>query len=203
MLNAAQVETFRRDGVLILRGLIRPAQIAEWRDEFFHFQQADPDDPTSWPGTPRFDPAAARGSKHFSSGGGTFRPGCCRPTISLVELPEVKAVAEQLGGGSLMSEFPFDGHAVANWPPAEGVAPPEWKPSAKGHLDGYGSNGWIGGFNHGFAVCTYLVGGAAERSGCFTYWPGSHLHTHQFFLQHPELIDGSECPSPLTSRVPF
>ena len=91
-----------------------------------------------------------------------------------------------------MSEFPFDGHAVANWCPPEGASPPEWKPSAQGHLDGYGSNGWIGGFNHGLAVCTYLVGGAVERSGCFTYWPGSHHHTHQFFIENPELIDGSE-----------
>jgi hypothetical protein len=32
MLDAAQIETFRRDGVLILRGLIQPEQIAEWRD---------------------------------------------------------------------------------------------------------------------------------------------------------------------------
>jgi ectoine hydroxylase-related dioxygenase (phytanoyl-CoA dioxygenase family) len=26
--------------------------------------------------------------------------------------------------------------------------------------------------------------------GAFTYWPGSHLTTHQFFLQNPEQIDG-------------
>ena len=203
-LDAAQIETFRRDGVLLLRGLISAEQIAAWRDEFFYFQQAEPGDPESWPGAPRFDPAASRGSKHFAGSGGTFRPGCCRPaTGSLVELPEVKAVADQLAGEhGWACEFPFDGHAVCNWPPQQSSAEPtsesatravqEWQPTAKGHLDGYGSNGWIGGFNHGFGVCTYLCGGAAERSGCFTYWPGSHRHTHQFFIENPELIDGSE-----------
>jgi hypothetical protein len=55
---------------------------------------------------------------------------------------------------------------------------------------GAGPNGWTGGFNHGFGTVAYLSD-VPEKGGGFTYWPGSHRSSHQFFLENPGFIDGS------------
>lgn len=47
-----QIETFKREGAVVLRQFIAKAQVDEWLDEYWRFMQADADDPSTWPGTP-------------------------------------------------------------------------------------------------------------------------------------------------------
>jgi hypothetical protein len=48
--------------------------------------------------------------------------------------------------------------------------------------------GWSGGFT--LAATTYLED-VEPGGGSFTFWPRSHRAVHRFFLERPELIDGS------------
>ena len=43
MLTAGQIAQFKRDGVLLLRGFIPPAQLDDWRRTFWQAINADPD----------------------------------------------------------------------------------------------------------------------------------------------------------------
>ncbi len=76
------------------------------------------------------------------------------------------------------------GAPIIRWP-----APCDtWKMPESGHIDGYPSpDGWAP-FMLGATTYLYDV---ESRGGAFTYWPGSHLSTHNHFLRHPELVDGS------------
>eukprot|EP01052_Picozoa_sp_SAG31_P000185 SAG31_NODE_5_length_43735_cov_42.922266_41_plen_160_part_00 len=143
-LSRAQIETFKRDGALVLRGFISREQINEWTSEWWHYIQASPAHPWGndaldalpWPGEPR----VRKG--YVGDQGAGFRP-----VNKLVDLPQVKAVAVQLGGGAFTTGYPFDGHMIPTWP-----LPPEkrgeWQPGRGVHLDNYGPNGWTGGFNN-------------------------------------------------------
>lgn len=42
----------------------------------------------------------------------------------------------------------------------------------------------------GFGTVAYLSD-VPNRGGGFTYWPGSHRSSQQFFLENPGMIDGS------------
>ena len=96
-MTTEQIETLKREGVVVLRKFIPRAQIDEWTDEYWRFMQADPEDPTSWPGTPQFDLSKHFNTQHASNLGGEvsgagFRPGALDTSIPrLTDLPEVRA----------------------------------------------------------------------------------------------------------------
>jgi hypothetical protein len=175
MLSEQQVAQFKDEGFLLLRGWLDPAEVARWREDYWaHIRDShpsfDPDDESTWP-----TPADIRG-------------GYSAP---LGEHPKVVVVVEQLGAGKLAS----NGAGMnVRWPESSAAggssssSPEQWKPPAQGHIDGYGPGGWSGGFS--LAATTYLED-VEHAGGCFTYWPRSHKAVHQFFLRHPEQIDGS------------
>ena len=47
LMTTEEIETFKRDGAVILSGFIDREQIATWNDEYWRFMQADPDDPST------------------------------------------------------------------------------------------------------------------------------------------------------------
>jgi hypothetical protein len=178
--------------VVVLPNFIGEAQVDQWTEEYWRFMQADPADPATWAAKqPMFDLNEKFGTRHASNldlaQGQNFRPGALDRSIPrLTDLPQVQRLAEQLGGGNTEAPFPFDGHLIARFP-EHGKA---WEPPAGTHLDGYGPNGWTGGYNHGFGTVAYL-NDIDETHGAFTYWPQSHRSCHQFFAENPGTIDGS------------
>ena len=160
-LKPDQINSFKEQGYLILRNFIDLAQIEIWRHQFWKHLDADADDPSTWP------------DSYVIEGFSTDPP--------MGQLPQIKAVVEQLGGGK------FDGGGgsmLVQWPRED----QEWAPSNSGHIDGYGPGGWKGGFMLG--ATTYLHD-IESRGGAFLYWPQSHLSTHDYFLEFPTHIDGS------------
>ena len=171
MLTKAQIEEFKREGVLILRGFIDQAQVSEWRSQFWahiqrHYPECDPDDTATWP-------------SDFVIPGGF--------SVDVSGLPQMQAVVEQLGGGELRGGM---GGTLVVWP-TSGKTIDDWAPGV-GHVDGYGPGGWSGGLT--LQAVTYLDD-VHHGGGAHLYWPRSHLAAHRFFLTHPEQY---AAPSPST-----
>ena len=160
-LSKEQVAFFKEEGYLILEGFIAPEQVAAWRGQFWAHVGADPQDSSSWPDSYVID--------GFS----------IEPTFG--QLPQMREVAEQLGGGQLGGG---GGSMLVQWPNGKEA----WDWPSQGHIDGYGPGGWSGGFMLG--ATTYLDD-VEEEGGAFTYWPQSHLPIQDFFREFPEQIDGS------------
>jgi ectoine hydroxylase-related dioxygenase (phytanoyl-CoA dioxygenase family) len=76
------------------------------------------------------------------------------------------------------------GQILVQWPKQD----QEWGMPSSGHIDGYGPNGWSGGFMLGATTYLYDV---EPQGGAFIYWPKSHFSTHEYFREFPEQIDGS------------
>jgi hypothetical protein len=143
-----QIETFKREGAVLLKRFIAPEQLAAWTSEYWDFMGASPDEPRSWPGTPRFDLGRHFNTQHATNLGGQepgsltagagWRPGAIAPPDSvaarrLTELPGVQALARQLSGGQASAPFPFDGHLIPRFPQASA-----WQEPDGTHWDGYG-----------------------------------------------------------------
>ena len=84
-LTVEQIREFKDEGVLVLRGLIPKGQVAEWRGKFWdhirqHYPQVEEADSTTWP-------------DDFVIPGGF--------SVNVSDLPQMKAVVQQLGGGRL------------------------------------------------------------------------------------------------------
>ena len=180
LMTTEEIETFKREGAVVLKGFIPMAQIDEWNAEYWEFMGADPADPSTWPGKPRFDLSEHFNTRHASNLGGAvtgagFRPGALDPSIPrLTDLPYVQELADQLGGkGQTAAPFPFDGHLIPRFPNSgvntswkgEPDEQEEWQPPAAAHWDGYGPNGWTGGYNVGFGTVAYLSD-IPEKGGC-------------------------------------
>ena len=110
----------------------------------------------------------------------SLRPG-------LGDVPAIRAIIEQLGGGRLEggesmtkaifpTPFPLPDGGATHW-----VRP-------EGHVDGY-TNQWD--FNPGVGVTLYLDP-VAERGGAFSVWPAQHKRVREFLEAHPEEIDGRQ-----------
>ena len=50
LLSAAQVESFKLEGCLELRGLVPPEVLESWREQFWRTIEASPGDSATWPG---------------------------------------------------------------------------------------------------------------------------------------------------------
>ena len=165
MLTSEQVDFFKTNGYLILESFIETETIDSWRQQIWQHLQVDLSDPSGWP-----NPYVVDGLK-------------IEPEKKILgQLPQVRQVVDQLGGGLFNGG---GGQILAQWPRKEEH---QWQMPNSGHIDGYGPNGWSGGFMLGATTYMYDV---ESEGGAFIYWPKSHLSTHQYFLAYPTHIDGS------------
>jgi hypothetical protein len=164
MLDDAQIDAFKRDGVLAVEGLIEPARLERWRERAWEVVGGRLDDPASWDtDTYQLDSILAEG------------PG-------FHDAPAVAEVAQQLGGGGFEGK---DWTTLVLWP-REGAT---WYPAHGGHVDPYGGppeyyNPFV------LTAVTYLYP-VEHGGGAFTYWPGSHAAVWAFLREDPSRIDGS------------
>ena len=83
VLSKTQIDSFKEDGVLILPGFVDEAQLQRWREQVWAGLDASPDDPSTWP---------------KKGGHANVKPPVpFTPTPN--ELPQFKALIDQLGGG--------------------------------------------------------------------------------------------------------
>ena len=165
ILTAEQIAYFKTNGYLVLENFVKSDTIESWRKQIWNKLDADLSDPSGWP-----DQLVVNGSN-------------IEPESQVFgQLAQVRAVADQIGGGMFNGG---GGQMLVKWPRKEKGA---WQMPTDGHIDGYGPNGWSGGFMLGATTYMYDV---QPGGGAFIYWPKSHLTTHTYFLDHPSHIDGS------------
>ena len=178
LLSPAQLDEFKAEGALPIPGLVPPDVLGGWQDQVRAAcsDGVDLDDPgTTWP-PGRYAP---------EGGWPEFSPG-------LYELPNLRSIVEQIGGGAFAPSHPAGQPWTPQVPMTRVILPSEpgteWAPPVEGHLDGY-ATGWGGGFMAFFAVLLWDV--SSPRGGGTAWWPRSHLANHRYFLEHPEQFDGS------------
>lgn len=214
-LTPQQIAQFRRDGTLIIEGLVPPAVTEGWRAQFWEAVDADPHDTGTWPG--RFEETVLTIHAQAS----TNQPeNPLRPALGHVA--EVRDIVAQLGGAHFaegqrpeLSEAeaieagvpgllpePVD-HFLAHWPPevlqrqaerngsVNGRSAPLYRRTedfhlhVAGHIDG--GNGNKGGWRGGYMLCAIsYLDDLPERGGGTNYWPRSLQPVHRYMLAHPE-----------------
>jgi hypothetical protein len=173
-LDADQVGFFKAHGYLILENLIDGDTLTFWREQIWEALSVRPEAPETWPDRHKLN--------DFQ-----FGPPGNQPT----HYPTYQTIGNQLGGGDFCrgpDDHVGGGAPILNWPKPEQAE--TWSIPASGHIDGYAPH--IGQPHVPFMVgfTTYL-NDVASRGGAFTFWPGSHLTTHRYFLEHPDEIAGS------------
>jgi len=161
MLTNEDIAHFKKKGFVILPNFIDNEQIIDWNDQFWNYISALPENPTTWPESYVID--------GFSTD----------PVFG--HLPQMEKVVQQLGGVNFSGG---GGSMLVQWPKRDG----HWKMPESGHIDGYGPNGWSGGFMLG---ATAYLEDVTDEAGAFVFWPESHHTTHQYFLENPSHVDGS------------
>ena len=113
---------------------------------------------------------------HWPEQGGGFNPD---PIMG--KMPQLNTIIEQLGG----DQFNGGGCGVqVRWPQQDS----EWTTPESGHLDGYPGEGCQAVLMLGATTTLYDV---EPGGGAFFYWPESHHIAHQYFLKHPDQIEGT------------
>ncbi|MFT5086148.1 MAG: hypothetical protein ACI906_000219 [Candidatus Latescibacterota bacterium] len=161
MLTDKEIASFKELGFVVLPDLIDPEHIEDWNVQFWNHIAADPGNSSTWPDNYVIDRFATD------------------PLFG--HLPPMQEVVQQLGGDQFAGG---GGSMLVQWPHRDG----HWAMPEQGHIDGYGPNGWSGGFMLG---ATAYLEDVEDEGGAFIYWPQSHLTTHQYFLENPSHIDGS------------
>ena len=123
MLTSEQIDFFKTNGYLILESFIETETIDSWQQQIWQHLQADLSDPSGWPNPYVVDGLKIEPEKQI-----------------LGQLPQVRQVADQLGGGLFNGG---GGQVLAQWPRKEEH---QWQMPDNGHIDGYGPNGWSSGF---------------------------------------------------------
>ena len=114
-LSRAQIEAFKTHGVVILPDFIDEEQLQSWREQVWAgLAPVDPGDRSTWPVE-----------------GGHAAVDMKAPLSPLPgDLPQFKALIEQLGGGH------FTGGGAQIAPIFPNTQPAEWQLPSNGHLDG-------------------------------------------------------------------
>ena len=176
-LSPAQLGEFKSEGALAIAGLVPAGVIEGWQAQMREAcsEGVDLDAPDTWPAG-RYAP---------TGGWPEFSP-------NLYNVPNVQSIVEQIGGGAFASSHPAGLPWTPQVPMTRVIMPSvlgsEWQAPVDGHLDGY-ATGWGGGFMAFFAVLLWDVD--SPTGGGTAYWPRSHRANHRYFLEHPELFDGS------------
>jgi hypothetical protein len=158
MLTREQIDTFRRDGVLVLRGLFSAGEIAEWRNEVFDYFER-PGSPDDW---------RTALTVHKSD---DFR---LRREPTPHGHPALRSVYESL-------------HAVAQWTGENellvrpGHEPVPWLGARAPHLDFP-----LAAPVRTLANNVIYLSDVRERGGAFMYWPGSHRVAWNYFRRNPD-----------------
>lgn len=157
MLTPQQVETFRRDGVLILRGFFPPRQVEGWREEIAGYFEA--------PATGDEWRAALRKHKaddfHLSTDPTPVLHGALRDVYR-----------------SLHATAPWAGENELLVRPAHEPVP--WLGARAPHLDFP-----IAAPVRTLANSVIYLSDVHERGGAFMYWPGSHRIAWDYFRRNP------------------
>jgi hypothetical protein len=157
MLTVQQIETFKRDGAVILRGFFSPREVQDWREEIDRYFQ--------FPATGDEWRAALR--KHQSD---NFHLGTDPTPVLHSALRDVYRTL----------------HATASWTgenellvrPAEEPVP--WMGARAPHLDFP-----IAAPIRTLANNVIYLSDVYEHGGSFMYWPGSHHIAWEYFRHHP------------------
>ena len=162
MLTTEQIAFFQEHGYLILKNLIDPEIVDEWRAQVWEHFGSSFETPETWP-------------NDYEIQGFTFSP-------LFGHLPVMQEVTEQLGGGQFFTGG--GGSPIIKWPKPEEA----WSMPKDGHIDAYGA---VAGWSPFMVGATTYLYDAEPKGGAFIFWPRSHYSTHKYFLQYPEQIDGS------------
>lgn len=157
MLTRDQIETFKRDGILILRGLIPADEIGPWRDEVRAYFE--------WPATSDAWRQALRTHKADSF----YLSNDPTPRLHPALAPIYRSL-----------------HATADWSgenelvmrPGDEEAP--WLGARAPHLDFP-----IYAPLRTLANNVMYLSDVAEHGGAFMYWPGSHHVAWDYFRRNP------------------
>lgn len=157
MLTPDQIDTFKRDGVLALRGLFPSGKVSAWRDEVFRYF-GQPADPAAW----RKALTVHKSDSFYLSDDPT-------PLSD----PVLKRIYASL-------------HADAAWHGENelvmraGNEPAPWLGARAPHLDFpvYAPLRTLANF-------VLYLSDVEERGGAFMYWPGSHHIAWDYFRRNP------------------
>ncbi len=166
-----QIAAFKTAGYVVVRDLIAPSVLADWRAQI-RAKFGDLSDGQKAVGSRpqhRADIAILRGFR--------FSPS----KTQLVHQPKVKAIVDQLGGGHFCGE---DGNLRLLLPEPQR----EWRLPDRGHIDGYLGRRRTMPFLLGLATYIYDV---EARGGGTVFWPGSHLASWKFLRKYPDHLDRS------------
>jgi hypothetical protein len=175
MLTGDQIEAFKRDGVLVLRGFFSPDEIASWRSEVLRFF-GEPMTATQWR-------AALRAHKCHD-----FR---LRPDPA----PETHDALSGVYVG-LHDTIRWTGENELVIRAGEEEAP--WLGARAPHLD-FPVYAPI----RTLANTAFYLSDVKEHGGSFMYWPGSHRVAWQYFRDCPDdyLAKGSRGQDAVFARI--
>lgn len=157
MLTTAQIDAFRHDGVMVLRGFIPPGEIGAWREQI--------DD---WFGRPA-------GAGEWRAALASRRPDDFR--LSPDPAPGVHPRITTLYR-ALHPTAPWTGHNQLIVRP--GNDPAEWQGPRLAHVDIP-----LSGRLRTLANFVLYLSTVHERGGAFIYWPGSHRAAWDYFSHAP------------------
>ena len=182
LLAEPQLRQFREAGYVVVPRLVGEELLRSYREQFWSLPEidADPTDRSTWPDAPPCaspqcsfpEPLSApptlttpRTPSHLQPpmrrGGGQL-PNIMSLQPGLGDVPAIRAIIEQLGGGRLEGgESMTKAIFPTSFPLPDGGA--TWV-RPEGHVDGY-TNQW--NFNPGVGVTLYLDP-VAERGGAFS-----------------------------------
>lgn len=158
MLSSGQVETFRRDGALALRGFFDAAEVGSWRRQILgHFRR--PTGSGAWRAALTTIPSDC------------FQP---EPDLSPRSHGRLRLVYEQLYG-------PADWEGRTRLIIRAGDDPAEWRGATVPHID-IPFNAPVRTLVNSV---TYLSQ-VETRGGAFIYWPGSHRIAWSYYRRQPQ-----------------
>ena len=157
MLTQGQIDTFKRDGALPLRGLFSPAEVAAWRKEIFDYFER-PATPEAW----REALIRHKSDSFYLSDDPTPRS---HPALRRI-YASMHADAQWSGENELVMRA--------------GNEPAAWLGPRAPHLDFpiYAPLRTLANF-------VMYLSDVEERGGAFMYWPGSHRIAWDYFRRNP------------------
>jgi len=158
MLTAAQIEAFKRDGAVALRGFFSPEEVASWRAEVFGYF-GHPSNGDEW----------RRALTMRSADDFRLHPD---PTPNAH-----RALARAYRALHTMAcEWAGHNQLVVR----AGNDPAEWRGARAAHVDIP-----ICAPLRMFANTVIYLSAVRERGGAFMYWPGSHRVAWDYFVEFP------------------
>ena len=169
-LTQSQIDTFKREGYLVVRNLVDQTVLEDWRAQWTT-RFGSLGNPETWEAMRKIHLA-----REYTT---VLRDVRFEPESKwLMHQPGVSSVVSQLGGGQFWGD---DSNPHILWP--DQTEP--WIAPESGHIDGYaGGRHWpfvLGSTSYLFDVERY--------GGGTVFWPGSHIKTWEYFRRHPDQVE--------------